>query len=193
MSDPAPAFEHLGSRHVGAVLSKCHGVVSRTGGGNGRDGKVDLRLCIHVVPLIHFDLVHVPHQEEDIVLGDLNDGEIGGRGREGEEGGVVGAVGEADRDRLGGVDAEGLGSNPLPQPHPPNQPLPHPQHPVHAGAVPTGQIPSNGQGLAGEGVQVRGVGVVGAVLGVGGQSGQHWQCMLRRRFSPFSARLTCRQ
>ena len=57
-----------------------------------------------------------------------------------------------------------------PSSDPPNHPLPQPQHLVHAGAVPAGQIPNNGQVLArgGGGVQVRGVGLVVAVPGVGG-------------------------
>ena len=83
--------------------------------------------------------------------------------------GVEGADGGACRDRLGGVGDEGLGSTPLPQRHPPNQPLPHPPHLVHR-QVPAGQIPSNGQGPMGGGVQVRGVGLVVAVVGVKGST-----------------------
>ena len=60
-----------------------------------------------------------------------------------------GQVGGGGWDRLGGAGEEGLGSTPLPPPHPPNHPLPHPQHLVHAGAVPSIQIPSNSQGLRG--------------------------------------------
>ena len=30
--DHAPTFEHLGDRHAGAVLTRCHSVVGRTGG-----------------------------------------------------------------------------------------------------------------------------------------------------------------
>ena len=30
--DHAPSFVHLGGRHAGAVLPRCHGVVGRTGG-----------------------------------------------------------------------------------------------------------------------------------------------------------------
>ena len=76
----------------------------------------------------------------------------------------------ADRERLGGgIGEEGLGSIPLPQPHPPNRPLPHPQHVVHAGEVLAGQITSNVQGLlGGGGIQVRGVGLVVSVRAVGG-------------------------
>ena len=82
---------------------------------------------------------------------------------------MEGAGGGACRERLGGVGEEGLGSLPLPQPHPPNRPLPHPQHLVHAGEVPAGQILSNVQGLlGGGGVQVCGVGLVVFVSGVGG-------------------------
>ena len=72
-------------------------------------------------------------------------------------------------DRLGGVTEEGVGSTPLRQPSPPKHPLPHPQLLVHTGQVRAGQIPINGQGLmGGGGVRVRGVGLVVAVLGVGG-------------------------
>ena len=64
---------------------------------------------------------------------------------------MEGAGGGAAGTDSGGVGEEGLGSIPLPQPHPPNRPLPHPQHLVHAGEVPVGQIPSNVQGLLGGG------------------------------------------
>ena len=56
-------------------------------GGNARHGQVDLRLHIDVVPLAHLDLVHAPHEEEDAMLGDLHDGEIGARGGRGRWGG----------------------------------------------------------------------------------------------------------
>ena len=87
-----------------------------------------------------------------------------------------------------------------------NPTLPHPQHLVHAGEVPAGQIPSNGQSLmggGGGGVRVRGVGLAVAVLGVGGPQvkksplqpilgvggggGRHPMCTLRER--PLSGRL----
>ena len=113
-------------------------------GSNARHGEVDIQLIIGVAPLADLDLVPAPHKEEHALLGDLHDGEIGARGGAGEEGGVEGADGGAGQDRLGGVSEEGLGSNPLPQPHPPNHSLPHPQHLVHAGEIPAGQIPSNG-------------------------------------------------
>ena len=121
-------------------------------GSNTRHGEVDIRLRIDVVPVADLDLVHAPHEVERALLGDLDDREVGAGGRAGEEGGVEGPGGGAGRDRLGGVGEEGLGITPLPKPHPPNRPLPHPQHLVHAGEVPTGQIPSNGQGLLGGGV-----------------------------------------
>ena len=113
--------------------------------------------------------MHAAHEEQHALGADLDDGEVGGRGRPGDEGGVEGAGGGACRERLGGVGEEGLGILPLPQPHPPNRPFPHPQHLVHAGEVPAGQIPSNVQGLlGGGGVQVCGVGLVVFVSGVGG-------------------------
>ena len=160
-------------------------------GSNARHGEVDLRLRIDVVPLADLDLVHAPHEEEHALLGDLHDGEIGAWDGAGEEAGVEGAGGGAGRDRLGGVGEEGLGSTPLPQPHPPNRPLPLPQHMVHSAEVPAGQIPSNLQGLLrGGGVQVRGVGLVvfvcavrgpqvkkspvQPILGVGGGAGNPW-------------------
>ena len=65
-------------------------------------------------------------------------------GWKGQVGGPAGTV-------WGRVGEEGLGSLPLPQLHPPNRPLPHPQHLVHTGEVPAGQIPSNVQGLVGGG------------------------------------------
>ena len=72
------------------------------------------------------DLVHAPHEEEDALLGDLHDGEIGARGGAGEEGGVEGTGGGAGRDRLGGVGEEGLGMQHLPRTTPPSQPPPSP-------------------------------------------------------------------
>ena len=82
---------------------------------------------------------------------------------------AVGRGGGGADEATSGVREQGLGSIPFPQPHPPNCPLPEPQHLVHAGAVPTRQVPSNSQGLEGRsGVQVGGVGLVVAVLGVGG-------------------------
>ena len=82
---------------------------------------------------------------------------------------MVGVGGGVGRHHLGGGGEEGLGSISFPKPHPPNRPLPQPQHLVHAGRVPDEQVPSNGQGLeGGSGVQVGGVGLVVAVLGVGG-------------------------
>ena len=80
-----------------------------------------------------------------------------------------GGGGAVDRATSGGVGEDALGSMPFPQSHPPNCPLPQPQHLVHTGAVPARQIPSNGQGLqAGSGVHVGGVGLVPALLGGGG-------------------------
>ena len=139
-------------------------------GSNAGHGKVDLRLRIGIVPLADLRLVHAPHEEEHALLPDLDDGEVGGRGRPGEEGGVEGGGGGAGRDRLpGGVGEEGLGSIPLPQPYSPNRPLPHPQHLVHAREVLAGQIASNVRGLlGGSGVQVRGVGLMVFVHAVGG-------------------------
>ena len=126
-------------------------MVGRIRGRNGRDDDVDFRLRIDVVPLADLDLVHVPHEKEDTLLGDLHDGEIGARGGAGEDGGVEGAGGGAGQDRLPGVGEEGLGSTPLPQAHPPNHPLLHSQHLVHPRAILAGQIPSNNQGLEGGG------------------------------------------
>ena len=140
-----------------------------TRGGNAGQGEVDLRLRVDIAPLGDLQLVHAAYEEQHALGADVDDGEVGGRGRPGDEGGVEGAGGGACRERLGGVGEEGLGSLPLSQPHPPNRPLPHPQHLVHAGEVPAGQIPSNVQGLLwGGGVQVCGVGLVVFVSGVGG-------------------------
>ena len=135
-----------------------------TRGGNAGQGEVDLRPRVDIAPLGDLQLVHAAHEEQHALGADLDDGEVGGRGRPADEGGVEGAGGGACRERLGGVGEEGL-----PQPHPPNRPLPHPQHLVHGGEVPAGQIPSNVQGLlGGGGVQVCGVGLVVFVSGVGG-------------------------
>ena len=86
--------------------------------------------------------MHAPHEEEHALLGNLDDTEVGARGRAGQEGGVEGAGGGDGPDRLGGVGEESLGNTHLPQPHPPNRPLPHPQHLVHAGEVPAEQTPA---------------------------------------------------
>ena len=136
---------------------------------NAGQGEVDLRLRVDIAPLHDLQLVHAAQEEQHALGADLDDGEVGGRGRPGDEGGVEGAGGGACRERLRGVGEQGLGSLPLPQPHPRNRPLPHPQHLIHAGEVPAGQIPSNVQGLlGGDGVQVCGVGLVVFVSGVGG-------------------------
>ena len=129
--DHAP-LEHLGNRHAGAVGTRCHSVVGRTRGATPDMAK------------------WISNSASTLsLLGHLEDREVGALRQAGGEGGVEGAGGGAGRDRLGGVGEEGLGSTPFPQPHPPNRPLPHQQHLVHAREVPAGRIPSNGQGLLG--------------------------------------------
>ena len=83
---------------------------------------------------------------------------------------MEGAGGGAGGDRLGGVGEEGLGSNPLPQPHPPNR-APSPTHNTWStlGKSQLDESLATSKGLlGGGGVQVRGVGLVVAVPGVGG-------------------------
>ena len=136
-------------------------------GSNAGHGEVDLRLRIGIVPLADLQLVHAAHEEQHVLLANLDDGEVGGRGRPGEEGGVEGAGGGAGRADSGGSAKRGwAASPPPPQPHPTNHPLPHPQHLVHTGEVPAGEIPSNVQGLLG------GVGSTCVVLG--------WWCLCAR-------------
>ena len=72
-------------------------------GSNAGHGEVDLLPRIGIVPLPDLQLVHAAHEEQHALLADLDDGEVGGRGRPGEEGGVEGAGGGAGRDQLGGV------------------------------------------------------------------------------------------
>ena len=75
------------------MLRRCHSVHSRPHqGGNIQNGKLDIRLRIIVVPLADLDLVHGPHKEEDTVLSDVYNGEVGGRGGAGEEARVVGGL-----------------------------------------------------------------------------------------------------
>ena len=97
-------------------------------GANTRHRNVDLQLRIDVAPLEDLDPVHASHEEEHALLGHLHEGEIGAWGGAGEDSRVEGAGGGAGRGRPVGIAEEGLGSTPLPQPHPPNHPLPHPQH-----------------------------------------------------------------
>ena len=165
----APAFVHLRDRHGGVVFSRCHNVVSCTGGATPDMAKwiPDSTLTLHplqisiwcTLPMKKSMLCSAISMTARSELGAERERKVGWRGQ----------VGGAGRDRLGGVCKEGLGSTPLPQPHPPNHPLPHPQHVVHAEEVPAGKIASKGQGLlGGGGVQVRGVGLVVAVPGVTG-------------------------
>ena len=135
MIDHALAFEHLGNHQAGAVFARCHSVVGRPGGTTPDMAKWISDSASTVSPLQASTWCTLP-TKKSMHCSPLDDGEVGGRGRPGEEGGVEGAGGGADRDRLGGVCEEGLGSTPLPLPHPPNRPLPHPQHLVHAAEVP---------------------------------------------------------
>ena len=164
----APDFAHLGDRHAGAVFARCHSVVGRSGGAMPVMAKWFSDSPSALSPLQTSIWCTLPTKKSMHCSPD-DDGEVGGRGRPGEEGGVERAGGGAGRERLGGVGEEGLGSIPLPQPHPPARPLPRPQHLVHAGEVPAGPIPSNVQGLlGGGGVQLCGVGLVVFVCAVGG-------------------------
>ena len=66
---------------------------------------------------------------------------------------------------------QGLGTIPLPRPHPPSRPLPQPQELVYAWAIPAPQLPGDVQYIKGGGeggVEVGGVWLMVAVLGVGG-------------------------
>ena len=166
----APVFAHLGGHHAGTVFTRCHSVVGRTGGAMPVMAKWISDSASTLSPLqtsswctlptknsMHCSPTSMTARSE---AGADREMKVGWKGQVGGPAGTV----------WGGVGEEGLGSLPLPQPHPPNRPLPHPQHLVHAGAVPAGQIPSNAQGLlGGGGVQVCGVGLVVFVSGVGGR------------------------
>ena len=82
-------------------------------------------------------------------------------GWKGQVGGPAGTASGASAKRASAA-------HPSHNPTLPTTPFP-PQHLVHAGQVPAGQIPNNGRGLMGAaGVQVLGVGLLVAVLGVRG-------------------------
>ena len=167
--DHAPAFEHLGDRHAGAVFARCHIVVGRTGGATSGMAKWISNSASTLSPLQTSTSCTLPTKKSmHCSPTSMTARSEAGADRErkvGWKGQVGGPAGTAS----GGVGEEGLGSTPLPQPHPPNRPLPHPQHLVHAGEVPAGQIPSNVEGFLGWAVvQVRGVGLVVAVPAVGG-------------------------
>ena len=165
----APVLAHLGDRHAGTVFTRCHSVVGRPGGAMPDKAKWISDSASTSPPLatsswctlptknsMHWGPTSMKARSE---AGADREMKVGWKG---QVGGPAGSV-------WGGVGEEGLGSLPVPQPHPPNRPLPHPQHLVHAGEVPAGQIPSNVQGLlGGDGVQVCGVGLVVFVSGVGG-------------------------
>ena len=165
----APVLAHLGDRHAGTVFTRCHSVVGRPGGAMPDKAKWISDSASTSPPFTTSSWCTLPRKNSMHWGLTSMTARSGGRGRPGDEGGVEGAGGRACRERLRGVGEQGLGSLPLPQPHPPNRPLPHPQHLVHAGEVPAGQIPSNVQGLlGGDGVQVCGVGLVVFVSRVGG-------------------------
>ena len=148
----APVFAHLGNRHAGTVFTRCQSVVGRTRGAMPVMAKWISDSASTLSPLQTSSWCTLP-TKNSMHCSPTS----------------MTALRGACWDRLGGVREEGLGSLPLPQPHPPNRPLPNPQHLVHAGAVPAGQIPSYVQGLfGGDGVQVCGVGLVLFVSGVGG-------------------------
>ena len=171
----APVFAHLGDRHAGTVFTRCHSVVGRTGGAMPVMAKwisdsastlsplqTSSWCTLHTKNSMHCSPTSMTARSE---AGADREMKVGWKGQVGGPAGTV-WVGSAKR-----AWAASPSHNPtLPQPQPPNRPLPHPQHLVHAGAVPVGQIPSNVQGLLGGagGVQVCGVGLVVFVSGVGG-------------------------
>ena len=164
----ASAFEHLGNHHEGTLFARCHSVVSCPGKAMPVMAKWISDSTSALSALQTSSWCKKLVEEEHALLTDLDDGEVRGRGRPGEEGGVEGAGGGAGRDRLGGVGEEGLGCISPQRPHRPNRPLPHPQHLVHAGEVPAGQTPGNVQSLLrGAAVQVPGVGRVVLLRAVG--------------------------
>ena len=65
------------------------------GGGDARDGEVNRLTLVDRAVLGDLQLVHQPGEKEHQVLGHLQHGHDVGRGRAGEEGGVVGARGGA--------------------------------------------------------------------------------------------------
>ena len=167
--DHPPTLEHLRARHAGAVLTRCHSVVGHTGGATPDMAKWISDSASTLSPLqtsiwctlttkksMHCSPTSMTARSE---AGADRERKVGWKGRAGGNG----------RDRLGGVGEEGRGSSPLPQLHPPNRPLPHPQHVVHAGEVLAGQIPSNVQGLLGGGGWNPGAWCWGGGGGAGGR------------------------
>ena len=95
-----------------------------TRGGNAGQGEVGLRLRVDIAPLGDLQLVHAAHEEQHALGADLNDGEVGGRGRPGDEGGVEGAGGGACRERLGGSAKRAWAASPSHNPTLPTAPFP---------------------------------------------------------------------
>ena len=103
---PCPGLRALGRPPRWARVNQVPQRGRPTRGGNAGHGEVDPRLRIDIVPVADLQLVHAAHEEQRALLADLEDGEVGGRGRPGDEGGVEGAGGGACRDRLGGGSAK---------------------------------------------------------------------------------------
>ena len=130
--DHGPAYEHLGDRHAGAVLTRCHSVVGRTGGATPDMAKwisdsqstlsplqISMWCTLPTKKSVHCSATSMTARSE---LGAERERKVGWKGQ------VGGPAGTAL-----GASAKRAWAAPLPQPHPPNCPLPHTQHLVHAG------------------------------------------------------------
>ena len=73
-------------------------------GGQCRRWRSGSPTLVDIAPLGDLQLVHADHEEQHALGADLDDGEVGGRGRPGDEGGVEGAGGGACHGVWGGPE-----------------------------------------------------------------------------------------
>ena len=81
----APGFAHLGDRHAGPVLTRCHSVVGRPGGAMPDMAKWIPDSASTLSPLQTSSWCTLPTKKQHALLADLEDGEVGVRGRRGDE------------------------------------------------------------------------------------------------------------
>ena len=155
----APDFAHLVDRHAEAVFARCHSVVGRSGGAMPVMAKWISDSASALSPLQTSSWCTLPTKiSVHCSPTSMTPRSEAGADRERKVRWKGDVGGPAGTDSGGSAKRAWAAS-------PSHSPLSYPQHLVHAGEVPAGQIPSNVQGLlGGGGVQVC---VVGLVVFVG--------------------------
>ena len=166
--DHAPAFQHLSDRHAGALLTTCQSVVGRTGGATPDMAKWMSHSASTLSPLqtsIWFTLSTKKslHCSETSMTARSEAGADWERkvGWKGQVGGPAGTASGASAKRAWAA----------PPSHNPTLPTaPFPTHKTWSvlGKSPLNKSPATARASWGGGVQVRGVGLVVAVPGIGG-------------------------